>query len=303
MSDHHNVAAAPISWGVSELRGWGHQVSRDRVLDEMRQLGFKATEAGPPGYLPDDPDQRRDLLQRHGLQLVAGFLAVVLHDPGAGGLAQVEREARALAASGAKMIVLAAAMPEADYDGRQTLSEAGWRRLDEALVGAHRIAAAYGMTVTIHPHIGTAVQTADDVERLLAGTRADLCLDTGHLALGGANPVELVALAADRIKHVHLKDVDLGVAGEFQAGRISYGDAVRRGLFRPLGQGDLDIEGVVDRLQRAGYRGWFVLEQDTALTAEPEPGGGPIVAAGQSLAFFRRISGATVDIKVSEELR
>jgi inosose dehydratase len=298
-----NVGAAPITWGVSELRGWGHQMSRDRVLDEMRKLGFKATEAGPPGYLPDGPEVRRDLLRRHGLRLVAGFLAVVLHDPAAGGLAQVEREARALAASGAEMIVLAAALPEADYDGRQTLDEEGWRRLAEALVGAHRIAAACGMTVTLHPHIGTAVQTADDVERLLTGTRANLCLDTGHLALGGADPVELAALAAARIKHVHLKDVDLGVAREFQAGRISYRDAVRRGVFRPLGQGDLDIEGVVDRLQRAGYRGWFVLEQDTALTAEPDPNSGPMVAASQSLAFFRRISGAKVDIKVSEELR
>jgi inosose dehydratase len=295
------VAAAPISWGVSELAEWGHRMPRDRVLDEMKRLGFDATEAGPPGYLPDDPDRRRELLRRHGLRLAAGFLATVLHEPGSAGLAEVERECRALAASGAGVLALAAAMPSADYDGRQKLSEEDWRRLEEALAGAHRIAARYGLMLTLHPHIGTAVQTREEVERLLEDTRANLCLDTGHLFLGGSDPVALASSAGDRIKHVHLKDVDHEVAASFRAGRLSYDDAVRRGVFKPLGQGDLDLEGVVDRLLGAGYTGWFVLEQDTALTDEPEPDGGPMVSAGESLAYFRRISGATVNITVSEE--
>lgn len=296
------VAAAPISWGVSELRDWGYQMDRDRVLDEMRRVGFEATEAGPPGYLPDEVDSRRALLRRHGLRLAAGFLAVVLHEENGDGLTQVERSARALAASGAKVLVLAAALPGADYDGEQMLPDAAWRRLAGALAHAHRIAAAYGLTLTFHPHVGTAVQTRAQVERLLGITRTNLCLDTGHLFLGGFDPVELAATAGDRIKHVHLKDVDDALAASFQAGSLPFSEAVRRGVFKPLGQGGLDLEGVIKQLQRARYSGWFVLEQDTALTGEPEPNTGPIVSASQSLAYFRRIISASSNITVGEEL-
>jgi inosose dehydratase len=284
------VAAAPISWGVSEVQGWGHQMTRERVLSEMSELGFEATEAGPPGYLPLEPEAQRAVLSRHGLRLAAGFLAAILHEASAGGIVQVEVEARRLAASGADVIVLAAAMPNEGYDGRQELSDGAWRTLFEALDSAGRIAADQGLTLAVHPHIGTAVQDSADVARLLDCTRANLCLDTGHLALGGVDPVALVTSAGGRIKHVHLKDVDPGVGSAFRAGKLSFGDAVRHGVFRPLGQGGVDVGGVVTGLLRAGYSGWFVLEQDTVLAAEPEPNGGPMVATRDSLAYFRRIS-------------
>lgn len=296
------VAAAPISWGISELPDWGYQMGRDRVLAEMREVGFTATEAGPPGYLPDDLGARRALLKRHGLTLAAGFLATVLHEQDGDGLTQIEKAVKALAASGADVIVLAAALPGADYDGHQTLPDAAWRRLANALAHAHRIAAAHGLTMTFHPHIGTAVQTREEVEKLLSITRTNLCLDTGHAFLGGWDPIEVVANAGDRIKHVHLKDVDGQLAAAFQAGSLSFGEAVRRGVFKPLGQGGLDIAEVISRLQRAGYSGWFVLEQDTALTGEPEPNHGPIVSASQSLAYFRQVISASSNITVGEEL-
>ena len=294
MSSSPKVAAAPISWGVSELREWGHQMSAERVLAEMSQLGFAATEAGPPGYLPDDPEECKALLQRHGLQLAAGFLAAVLHDSLPAGLAEVETAARGLAASGAGILVLAAAMPGGDYEGTQGLSDEGWRRLADALAAVRRVTDGIGLSLTFHPHIGTVVQSKPDVDRLLSTTDVDLCLDTGHLYLGGTDPVELVRTAARRIKHVHLKDVDGQVATAFRAGELSFGAAVRRGVFKPLGQGDLDLAAVVDGLRRADYTGWFVLEQDAALAEEPGPGAGPVVSAGESLAYFRRISEAMV---------
>lgn len=302
MNAKAKVAAAPISWGVSELPHWGYQLDRERVLDEIAKLGFAAMESGPPGYLPDALESRRALLRRHGLKLAAGFVAVILHDSSGRGLAQVEKQARALASSGADVIVLAAALPGADYDGNQALPDADWRRLTDAIAGAHRIAASYGLSLTFHPHIGTAVQTRDQVQRLLETTRANLCLDTGHLFLGGSDPVGLVAAFSDRIKHVHLKDVDGELAKRFQFGAISFGEAVRSGVFKPLGEGDLDIESVVRGLQDAGYSGWFVLEQDTALTGEPEPGNGPIVSVERSLDYFRRIISASSNITVGEEL-
>jgi inosose dehydratase len=130
------------------------------------------------------------------------------------------------------------------------------------------------------------------VQRLLDTTAVNLCLDTGHLFLGGTDPVLLAEQAGARVTHVHLKDVDLKVAGKFLSRELTYASAVREGLYQPLGRGGIDIQAVFGRLAEAGYQGWFVLEQDTALTAEPEPAGGPAEVARQSLDYFRRLYGA-----------
>jgi len=140
------------------------------------------------------------------------------------------------------------------------------------------------------------VLVPEDMETFLEMTQVDLCLDTGHVFLGGADPVAIARDAGARVRHVHLKDVDAELAERFQARKISYAEAVRRGLYRPLGLGDLDIEAAA-----AGYRGWYVLEQDTALTAEPEPGAGPVAAARQSLEYFRHIASAKLSTSASKE--
>src|SRR2546425_691351 len=105
--------------------------------------------------------------------------------------------------------------------------------------------------------------------------------------------------AGGRVRHVQMKDVDAEVAERVRAGDLSYGAAVRAGLYRPLGQGDLDLRSVLDELDGAGYEGWYVLEQDTALDADPAPGEGPIISARQSLEFFRGLHG--VERKQQEE--
>jgi inosose dehydratase len=295
------VAAAPISWGVSELPGWGFRMPRERVLSEMRRLGFRATELGPSGFLPDDPVACRAALEEEGLRLVGGFLAVVMHDRKLDAVDEIARQAMLLASAGGRVLVLAAALAGDSYDLQRELSPSEWRVLATNLVLAEQVAASRGVRLAFHPHAGTAVASRDQVETLLARTHVGLCLDTGHLTIGGSDPVDLVRREAGRITHVHLKDVDPGLAKAVGANRMAYGDAVRAGLYRPLGQGGLDIEAVCDRLQEAGYEGWFVLEQDTALTADPEPGGGPIAAARQSLDWFRRITSAKQQITASEE--
>jgi inosose dehydratase len=176
-----------------------------------------------------------------------------------------------------------------------------WTLLGERVREAEQVALSHGLDLAFHPHVGTAVATAQDITTLLHMTQVDLCLDTGHLYLGGVDPVAIARDAGSRVRHVHLKDVNAKVAERLQAGELSYAEAVRHGLYRPLGSGDLDIESVFSRLQDAGYRGWFVLEQDTALTAEPEPGTGPLEAARQSLEYFRRIASAKLSTSASKE--
>jgi inosose dehydratase len=259
------VAGAPISWGVCEVPGWGWQLDVATVLSQMRQVGLVATEFGPAGFLPDEPQAKAKALADKGLRAVGGFVPVLLHDPAHDPVAEIERALEGFTAAGAGTLVLAAATGTEGYDARPVLDAAAWEVLLTNLDRMALLARRSGVTATLHPHVGTMVETADDVERVLAGSRIGLCLDTGHLLIGGADPVALAAGQAGRIRHTHLKDVDASWAKRVQSGEVTYTDAVRQGMYRPLGQGDVDIAAIVGSLEGAGYDGWYVLEQDTVL--------------------------------------
>ena len=102
------IAAAPISWGVCEVPGWGHQMSPTRVLKEMAELGFSATEFGPEGFLPMEPALKASILKEHGMTAVGGFVPVILHKADHDPIPGVQKELEGYAAAGAKTLVLAA---------------------------------------------------------------------------------------------------------------------------------------------------------------------------------------------------
>jgi inosose dehydratase len=273
---------------VCEAPDWGLELPAERVLSEMRTLGLRATELGPTGYLGDDPGAVRALLYRHGLSLVGGFLPVVLHAD-AGDFAEAEAAIRTLAAAGSEVVVLAAQSVDGSYDRKVSLDDAEWRTLLGNLKRLQDLVGEHGLRATLHPHVGTAIEERSAVLRLLESSDVSLCLDTGHLIIGGTDPAELLRQAADRVAHVHLKDVRLDVAATVSAGDSSYIGAVRQGLYAPLGDGDLDIAGIVGSLEAAGYPGWYVLEQDSALYAEPAEGTGPIDDVRRSLDFLATV--------------
>lgn len=282
------VAGAPITWGVCEVPGWGHQLAAERVLSEMRSVGLRATELGPEGFLPRGSE--RALLDTNGLALVAGFVPAVLHDPSSleRELAKVDAAARTIASLGGEVLVLAASSGGHDYEGADRLDAAGWAALGRGIGRVVASAGERGVRVAVHPHHGTVVQGPGDVERLLEISDVGLCLDTGHVIVGAGDPSALAREAADRVVHVHLKDVSATVAGRVAAGDLGYWDAVQEGLYRPLGDGDLDVAGVIRTLEESGYAGWYVLEHDEVLDHEPEEGSGPITNARRSLSFLER---------------
>ncbi len=282
------IAGAPINWGVCEVPGWGHQLTAERVLTEMRDVGLAATETGPQGFLPGDPAALTAFLQSYDLRCVGSFLPVLLHDPAHDPVPETTAPLDSLIATGAEVLVLAAATGAEGYDSRPTLDEQQWATLLANLDRVAAVAAERGILAVLHPHVGTMVENRADVQRVLDGSTVQLCLDTGHLLIGGTDPLQLAREVPGRIAHTHLKDVDAGLAARVQAGDISYTEAVRAGIYTPLGTGDVDIAGIVKALLDDGFDGWFVMEQDTILDDEPT-GEGPVRDVRASVAYLHDV--------------
>lgn len=286
------IGGAPITWGVCEVPGWGVMLPADRVLSEMRSLGITATELGAPGFLPEDPAALGAVLTRNGMHLIGGFVPVVLHDPDerAATLAGAARTAELYADLGATMFVTAVVV-DPGWAPRFELSSPQWAHLVGMLDELDSLCADHGLTQALHPHVGTLVETAADVERVLATSDVGWCFDTGHLLIGGTDPAAFVRDHAQRIVHVHLKDVDAALAAHVRSGELSLVAATQAGLFRVLGKGDCGIEEVVGLLDRHGYERWLVLEQDTAITGqEPPVGDGPVLDVRRSVEYLTTLA-------------
>lgn len=288
------VAAAPISWGICEAPGWGLQLPVDRVLGEARALGISAFEQGALGWLPTDPVAQRAKLDEYGMELLGGFVPLVLHDADRRDeqLAEADRIAANMAAAGGRYYVTAP-VPSLDDWHHPTFTDAEW---DELLANLDRVAAicaARGLEQVVHPHVDTDIETADDFERFIAGTSSKFCFDTGHLTIGGADVVRVAREQFERIGIVHLKDVDAAAMARERSGELDLMAATQAGLFPSLGDGIVPLAEVIEILESSGYDGWYVMETDVALTdGEPPLGDGPVRGVERSLAFLRGLSGA-----------
>jgi inosose dehydratase len=281
------LAGAPISWGVCEVPGWGLQLPPERVLAEMAALGLKATELGALGWLPSQGAQVRAMLDAYGLRLVGGFVPLVVHEPDlAPTLEHATRVATQLAEGGAELLV-AAVVTDLDWSAPVALDDAGWARLGAHLRTVADLAAGHRLELVLHPHVGTLVETADQIEAALAYTDVPWCFDTGHLLIGGVDPVGFIRDHADRIRHVHLKDVDASLAAKVRSGELSLVAATQAGLFQPLGAGDAQIDEIVRLLDAVGYERWLVLEQDQAIVGtEPPADAGPALDVRKSIEYL-----------------
>jgi inosose dehydratase len=285
------IAGAPISWGVCEAPGWGHQMGAERVLREMSELGLGATEFGPAGFLPGEAKARSGVLNKLGMEAIGGFFPIVIHRADHDPLPEVLEELKSYKATGAYELVIAANTGVDGYDEkRPKLDEDGWNILFKNLNRIREACEAQGVDAVLHPHFGTMIETRDDVMQVIQGSNIKFCLDTGHMFLGGTDPVFFSQNYSDRVGHVHMKDVNGELAEKVRSGQISYFAGVSNNLYVPLGQGSIDMRQVVKNLvEGAGYSGWFVLEQDLTLSAEPLSGVGPIETVRRSVEFLRAL--------------
>lgn len=273
------VASAPVNFGV--YRQDGAPLEPQEMLATMREAGYDGTDSGPIGYLGTARTLPERLAAR-GLGLAGGWVDLRYDDPdgfredlaaldAALGVFTAVRDAESEAADPrfAPRPTLACpdrperfARPGMPADRRLSLPDGDWpvyaRCIDEAAARCRD----RGLEPVFHHHLGTDVETPEEIERLLGSTDVSLCLDTGHLWLAGGNPVAAIRDWSSRIRQVHVKDASRDVLARVRANGGDLWDLVAAGGFPPLGQGDLDLPAVLAELRRSGYEGWIVIEQD-----------------------------------------
>lgn len=283
------VASAPCSFGVDEVMeddAW--MPGPEEVLTWMAELGYEGTELGPPGYLGHGA-QVRERLERRGLALVGSFLPQHLSRAD---LAPADRDWLRATLSDLRLATPAGSqpfavlcegideplrlahtgriheVPEARLDGER------WDTLVDNLHRAAELCREEGFEPVFHPHAGTYIETADEIDRLVGRidpSLVGLCLDTGHFRYGGAIPAQAIRDYRTLIRHVHLKDCDTSVLRGVVERDEDLAAAIAGGVFCPLGTGDADIPGAIVALDEIGYEGWLVVEQDRFLTPADTP--------------------------------
>ena len=280
------IGNAPCSWGINYPTGNG--VEWRQYLDEVAAAGYRGTELGPFGYLPSDPSLLRDELGRRGLELMGATHVHTFGD--AASAPQLMTTLRALCpllvTLGAKHLVI---MDEDNWyprDARGELDAAGWSGLVGAVGDAQRIIEdEFGLKASFHPHVGTAVELESEIDRLLAETQIDLCLDTGHHAFWNQDPLAYMQRVWTRIAYIHLKNVDRTIRQRVLDGALSIEQAFAAGVMCPLPDGVVDIRAVVALLEARGFAGPVVVEQDPAESAEESP----LQLARRNLAYLESV--------------
>lgn len=269
------VASAPVSWGVMENIALPDDYSPDRVLDEIAEAGYSGTELGPYGFLPTNPDELRAALAKRKLTLCSAFIEMDLGNAAKleAGIATVLTSAKLIGQAGAKLLVLSdeitparnAAAGRPEVGNTLSWNEPEWQNVKLAVGKVIEECRALGLRVSFHHHVGTHVETPQEVDRLFSlfpASDLGLCLDTGHYVYGGGDVVAYLEKHVSRVWCVHLKDVYAEKLAEARQQKLNFHDAVRHGVFAPLGKGSIDFSRVLALLKKGNFDGWLVVEAD-----------------------------------------
>ncbi len=272
------IANAPCSWGALEFELEGKSLGYQQVLDEMVETGYAGTELGDWGFMPTNPDDLQQVLKQKELKLLGAFVPVAMVDSEAHqtGVELALKTAGLMYEAGYADAFIVLADENGSVDERTKnagrirpemgLTDEQWEVYAE---GAEKVARAvkekYGMRTVFHHHCGGYVETPVELAKLMSLTDSSLlglCLDMGHYAFGGGDPVEALEKYYDRVWHVHFKDYDPKVGRAAVENSYDYFKSVEQGVFCELGKGSVDFQSVVDMLNEKAYHGWIVVEQD-----------------------------------------
>ena len=259
----------PISWSNDDLQQVGGHISLETCLSEAAAAGYDGVELGHK--FPRDPAVLKSVLDKHDLALVSGWYSAELLSRNAKTeIDCMQEHAALLSAMGCNVLVFAEvsgcihSRRDTRLSHRPRLRGDGWKEFGERMTVVARAAADLGLTLCYHHHMGTVVQSRDDIDALMnaTGDEVQLLLDTGHAYFAGADPVSLASTYAERVAHLHCKDIREFVLKSSVNRDCSFLDSVLDGVFTVPGDGCIDFASVFAQLDRSGYSGWAVVEAE-----------------------------------------
>lgn len=264
----------PITWTNDDMPALGAETSLETCLSEGKQAGYSGFELG--NKFPRTPEKLGPILKQHGLDLVSGwYSAELLRRTAEDEIEALQGHLHLLKSLGAKVMVFCEVTGCVHSDQstpvsrRPVMTDAQWQTLTERLDQVARYCLDQGVQVAYHHHMGTVVESADDVRRLMdnTGEAVGLLLDTGHLKFAGDDPLQIQQEYAGRICHVHCKDIRAEVLADARNRDLSFLDCVLNGTFTVPGDGCIDYPTLFKGLKASGYEGWLVVEaeQDPAV--------------------------------------
>ncbi|MEM6161228.1 myo-inosose-2 dehydratase [Erwinia sp. P6884] len=271
------LAIAPIGWTNDDMPALGAENTFQQTVSEMALAGFSGSEVG--SKYPRDPAVLKPMLDIRGLQICnAWFSTFFASGDRAKTIDEFINHRDFLFAMGAKVIGCSEQSKSiqgtalAVLEEKPFFTEEEWRLTAEGYNELAVLAAEKGMQVCLHHHMGTAIQTAEEIDRFMALTDDNVFLlyDTGHAYYSEGSQAKMLAILEKhlpRINHVHLKDVRDEVVAQVRNQKLSFLDGVKKGTFTVPGDGAIDFDPVFRMLEKAGYRGWMVVEaeQDPAI--------------------------------------
>lgn len=284
------LAIAPIGWSNDDLPELGGHISFEQCIQEMSAAGFEGCEVGHK--FPRDPAILNSALTKHHLNIASAWYSLYF--------TETNREKETidgfivhmnfLKAMGAKVIVVCECGHSIQtkalsiFEKKPIFSDQQWQMLLNGLQHIGKLAQENNMTIVYHHHMGTGIQQQDEIDRLMSQTHPDevsLLLDTGHLTFAGENPLTVLTTYGERIRHVHLKDIRADVLQQVENDRLSFLDAVKKGVFTVPGDGCIDFMPIFDELKNINYQGWWVVEAEQ----DPEKAN-PLIYAKKAREFL-----------------
>ncbi len=266
------LGIAPIAWTNDDLPDLGGENTFEQCVSEMALAGFTGSEVG--NKYPRDPEILGEALRLRGVEICnAWFSTFLISRPYEETEKSFEEHIAFLAKMGAKVVGVSeqsystqGIQGQPVFEGRHVMNDAEWRRLCDGLNRLGKLSVEkYGIALTFHHHMGTVVQSAAEVERMMRDTDpayVSLLFDTGHFAYCGEDPLAMVQKYADRIKHVHLKDIRPEIVSRVKEEGMSFLDGVRAGAFTIPGDGCIDFVPIFKVLEESGYEGYMVVEAE-----------------------------------------
>lgn len=295
MTKQIQLAIAPIAWTNDDMPELGSENTFEQCISEMALAGFTGTEIG--NKYPKDPEVLEQYLNIRGLKVASAWFSAFLTTKPFEETAEAFKAHRDfLHAMGAKVIVVAeqghsiqGIMTAPVFDDKPVFTDEEWKKLAEGLEKLGDLAHEKDMEIVYHHHMGTGVQTTEEIDRLMEMTDPDkvkLLFDTGHLVFSGENPIAVYNRHQDRIRHIHFKDIRQETAEEVEKEKDSFLNGVKKGVFTVPGDGMIDFTPIWTAIHASDYEGWIVVE------AEQDPAkANPFEYAVKARSYIREVTG------------